>query len=55
MIRYTVDGSEPTENSSVYKSSMKFSEPVYIRAKAFNAGAVDLYGAAEFYTGAGGH
>jgi len=26
-----------------------------IRAKAFKAGAVDLYGAAEFYTVEGGH
>ena len=55
VVRYTVDGTEPTEKSAVYKSSLKFSEPAYIRAKAFKDGAVDLYGAAEFYTGKGGH
>ena len=55
VIRYTVAGSEPTEKSTVYKSSLKFSEPVYLRAKAFKGGAADLYGAAEFYTGEGAH
>lgn len=54
VIRYTLDGTEPMKKSAVYKSSLKFSEPVYIRAKAFHDGAVDLYGAAEFYTGKGG-
>ncbi len=55
VIRYTTDGTEPTENASVYKSSLKFSEPVYIRAKAFKDGAEDLQGAAEFYTVKGKH
>jgi hypothetical protein len=55
VIRYTLDGSEPTESSAVYQSPLKFSKPVYIRAKAFLTGAEDLYGAAEFYTGARSH
>jgi hypothetical protein len=55
VIRYTLDGREPTERSAVYESALRFSEPVYIRAKAFKKGAVDLYGAAEFFTVKGGH
>ena len=43
-------GTEPTESSTVYTSALKFNEPVHLRAKAFKDGAVDLYGAAEFYT-----
>lgn len=55
VIRYTVDGSEPTESSAVYKSVLRFNDPVYLRAKAFKKGAVDLYGAVEFYAIKGGH
>ncbi len=53
VIRYTVDGTEPTEHSAVYESPVRFKEPVFLRAKAFKSGAVDLYGAAEFYVGKG--
>ncbi len=55
IIRYTTDGSEPIESSTVYKSPVKFDGPVYVRAKAFKQGAVDLYGAAEFYAIKGFH
>ncbi|MHC5183642.1 MAG: right-handed parallel beta-helix repeat-containing protein [Planctomycetota bacterium] len=55
VIRYTTDSSEPTENSSVYTAAIKFDKPVFIRAKAFKQGAVDLYGAAEFYAVKGAH
>lgn len=48
-IRYTTDGSEPTESSAIYGGRMSIRGPFYIRAKSFAAGAVDLYGAAEFY------
>ena len=54
-IRYTTDGSEPDENSNLYESSLEFEGPVYIRAKSFKEGMVDLYGAAEFYAVKGGH
>ena len=55
IIRYTTDGTEPTEKSPVYKSDLKFDEPVYVRAKSFKDGAIDLYGAAEFYAERGNH
>jgi hypothetical protein len=54
-IRYTLDGREPDERSTVYESALRFSGPVYIRAKAFKKGAIDLYGAAEFFTIKGDH
>ncbi len=49
VIRYTADGSEPTNKSPIYESPLEFDEPVYIRAKSFKDGFKDLYGAAEFY------
>ncbi len=55
VIRYTVDGTEPTEHSAVYESPVRFKESVFLRAKAFKPGAVDLYGAAEFYIIKGTH
>ncbi len=48
-IHYTLDGSEPTTNSPVYEKSLNLKLPAYVRAKSFKEGAVDLYGAAEFY------
>jgi hypothetical protein len=36
-------------------TAIKFDKPVFIRAKAFKQGAVDLYGAAEFYAVKGAH
>jgi hypothetical protein len=55
VIRYTTDGSEPSESSQQYSSPLKFEGPVYVRARAFKTGAVDLYGAAEFYAVKGTH
>ena len=55
IVRYTIDGSEPTESSGIYSSAVKFDGPVYVRAKAFKQDAVDLYGAAEFYAIKGSH
>jgi hypothetical protein len=49
VLRYTTDGSEPTVKSAQYKSPIEFSSPVFIRAKAFRRGFIDLSGAAEFY------
>lgn len=49
VIRYTTDGSDPTKDSSIYHRPVDVPGPAYIRAKAFMAGAVDLYGAAEFF------
>jgi hypothetical protein len=49
VLRYTTDGSEPTVKSAQYKSPIEFSSPVFIRAKAFKRGFIDLSGAAEFY------
>jgi hypothetical protein len=48
-IRYTTDGSEPTESSTIYRGRENIRGPFFIRAKSFAPEAVDLYGAAEFY------
>ena len=37
-IRYTIDGSEPTEQSPVYSSSLTFTKTTVVRAKAYQAG-----------------
>ena len=37
-IRYTTDGSEPTENSALYSGTLTFDTNTVLRAKAFKAG-----------------
>lgn len=49
IIRYTIDGTEPTKASPIYETALHFNAPAYVRAKSFSEGAIDLYGAAEFY------
>lgn len=42
-IRYTTDGSEPTEKSSLYKSSFVLLKTCTIKAKAFKKGSVPSF------------
>ena len=42
-IRYTTDGSEPTEKSSLYKSSFIILKTTTIKAKAFKKGSVSSF------------
>jgi hexosaminidase len=42
-IRYTTDGSEPTEKSSLYKSSFVILKTCTIKAKAFKKGSVPSF------------
>ena len=42
-IRYTTDGSEPTENSSLYKSSFVILKTCTIKAKAFKKGSMPSF------------
>ena len=44
-IRYTLDGTEPTEKSTLYVGPFVLDEPATVRAKAFAVGATDLVGA----------
>lgn len=39
-VYYTLDGSEPTEQSALYTGPLTISKPVCLRARAFRAGAV---------------
>jgi len=41
VIRYTLDGSEPTINSTQYKTALTVTQSGTLRAKAFKAGDVD--------------
>ena len=41
-IHYTLDGSEPTENSPVYRNAFTISEDTVIKAKAYSEGADDI-------------
>ena len=43
LIRYTTDGSEPTEKSSLYKSSFVILKTCTIKAKAFKKGCVPSF------------
>lgn len=38
VIRYTIDGSEPTETSAIYTDSIEISKSVYVRARVFKNG-----------------
>ena len=49
-IRYTLDGSEPTRQSTVYRAPFVLAEPAMVRARAFAADGVDLVGAAALFT-----
>lgn len=40
-IRYTLDGSEPTDDSTLYTGTFQVTNPVVIRAKQFGEGFVD--------------
>ena len=52
-IRYTLDSTEPTEDSTLYTGPITLTEKrAFIRARAFKEGWHDLYGAAEFFLGA---
>jgi hypothetical protein len=44
-IRYTLDGSSPTETSRLYESPFSLEVPAIVRAKSFGAGITDLVGA----------
>lgn len=44
-IRYTLDGTEPTQQSTTYAGPFTLEEPATVRAKAFAPGATDLAGA----------
>ena len=48
-IYYTMDGSEPTLQATLYKTAITIKLPAFIRAKAFKKGALDLYGDYAFY------
>ncbi len=49
-IRYTLDGSDPTESSRVYAGSLSLSESCTVKAKAFKAGLLPSFTAAAAYT-----
>lgn len=44
-IRYTLDGTEPNDDSAVYEEPFVLTRPATIRARAFQEGAVDRLGA----------
>ena len=41
-IRYTLDGSEPTAESTLYTEALKFTETSTVKAKVFNAGRASV-------------
>src|SRR5258705_59041 len=49
-VRYTIDGSEPDENSAVYQAPLRLTNSALVRAKAFAPGHPTGAGAAEHYT-----
>ena len=49
-IRYTLDGSEPTSTSQLYKAPFTLEQPATVRAKAFAPEATDLVDATAFYS-----
>lgn len=49
VIRYTTDGSEPTENSTEYKNPIKFSSSKIVRAKLFCDGYLSPRSLAQSY------
>ncbi|MCF0206092.1 MAG: chitobiase/beta-hexosaminidase C-terminal domain-containing protein, partial [Bacteroidales bacterium] len=48
-IRYTLDGSEPTEESDIYTAAIEVSEPTTIKAKAFKENCIASAVAEAFY------
>jgi hypothetical protein len=50
LIRYTTDGSEPTEKSPLYKEPIKIYKTTIIKAKAFKQDGVSSYIAVAEYT-----
>lgn len=49
-IRYTTDGAEPTETSTVYSTPIEISTTTTLKAKAFKAGMTDSATASATYT-----
>ncbi len=49
-IRYTLDGSEPDEESTRYDGPFVLEKPAVVRARAFAPGGVDYTGAAAVFT-----
>jgi len=50
LIRYTTDGNEPTEKSTLYKEPIKIHESIIIKAKAFKQDVGSSYVATAEYT-----
>lgn len=47
-IRYTVDGSEPTRNSALYREPFTISKTTMIKSKAYRTGCVEKAGELDF-------
>lgn len=50
IVRYTLDGSEPTSASTRYSSPIKISEPALLKAKVFGSGSSSSPTATEAYS-----
>src|SRR5256885_187557 len=50
VVRYTLDGSEPTSASTAYSSPINISESTLLKVKAFGSGASTSVTAAEAYS-----
>lgn len=48
-LRYTLDGTEPSSESLLYKTPFKLTQPATVRAKGFSSRSVDLTGAKVIY------
>jgi len=50
VIRYTTDGTDPTESSPAYTAPLSFTDTTFLKAKAFKTGAVPSAVARGRYT-----